>query len=59
MCWVPRCRQREVEVIFYGKAVCFKHWNEHANGSIDLKALLKIKEDDNNGKVRRVQSRND
>lgn len=58
VCAVKDCKDNDIEVIFYGKPVCFKHWESHCNpnGRTDLKKEFKIPVSD---KIRFVGGFND
>lgn len=42
MCDVPRCRQEDTEMMYYGKRICHKHAEEHYSGKINLKQVFSI-----------------
>ena len=42
-CKIKNCK-RDVEVIYYGFAVCKRHWIAHCEGRINIKQKLNIKE---------------
>ncbi len=42
-CEYPRCRQ-ENDLIYYGHAICQKHYELHCNKEINLKEIFKISE---------------
>lgn len=43
-CKIPRCRSQDIDLYYYDKALCAKHWDKYAEDSVRLKKLLKIKE---------------
>ena len=43
-CKILNCRRTDIELYYYDKPLCAKHWDKFASDSVKLKKLLKIKE---------------
>lgn len=41
-CDVPRCRDMNPHIKYYGKWVCLKHWSDHCDNKISLKKIFDI-----------------
>jgi len=42
-CAIPKCRNEEVALFYYGKPVCPKHWKAYCDGRLKIKEKLNIK----------------
>ena len=44
MC-VPNCRQKDIELKYYGNNICRRDWELHTDGKINLKQIFKINDE--------------